>query len=89
MVDVVVVVTAVVVAVKVAVVALPATFTLAGTVAPVVLCNVTVRPLAGAGPVKVTVPVDGLPPTTEVGFMLTADSAGGLMVSGAEALLVP
>jgi len=72
--------TAVVVAVKVALVALAATVTLLGTLAPVVLCSDTVRPLAGAGPVKVTVPVDGLPPITEVGFMLTEARAGGLMV---------
>jgi hypothetical protein len=89
MVEVVVVVTAVVVAVKVAVVALAATVTLTGTVAPVVLPSVTVRPVDGAGPVKVTVPVDEFPPTTEVGFMLTAESAGGLMVSTACALLLP
>ena len=78
-----------VVAVKVALVALPATVTLDGTVAPVVLCSETESPLAGAGPVNVTVPVDGLPPTTEVGFMLTAERAGGLMVSTACTLLVP
>ena len=80
MVAVVVLVTAVVVVVKVALVAFAAMVTLLGTVAPVVLCSDTVRPLAGAGPVRVTVPVDGLPPTTEVGFMLTEDSAGGLTV---------
>lgn len=82
-------VTAVVVAVKVAEVVLAVMFTLRGTVAPVVLCSETEMPLAGAGPVKVTVPVDELPPTTEVGFIVTEASAGGLTVSTACALLVP
>jgi len=82
-------VTALVVAVKVAVVALPATFTLTGTVAPVVACRLTVRPVDGAGPVSVTVPVEELPPITDVGFMLTEASAGGLTVSPACALLLP
>lgn len=82
-------VTAVVVAVKVAVVALAATFTLVGTVAPVVLPSVTVRPVDGAGPVSVTVPVEEVPPITDVGFMLTEASAGGLTVSPACALLLP
>lgn len=86
----VVVVTAVVVAVKVALVALGATFTLDGTVAlALLLCNETDRPVAGAGPVNVTVPVEGLPPTTEEGLMLTADNAGGLIVSPACRLLDP
>ena len=76
------VVTATVVTVKVALLALAATLTLVGTVAALLLlCSVTVMPPVGAGPVSVTVPVEELPPTTEVGFTLTAESAGGLTVS--------
>ena len=76
------VVTATVVTVKVALVALAATLTLAGTVAALLLlCSETEMPPVGAGPVRVTVPVEELPPTTDVGFMLTAESAGGLTVS--------
>jgi hypothetical protein len=46
-----------------------ATITLAGTVATAVLelLRVTVAPPVGAYPFNVTVPVDGLPPTTETG----------------------
>ena len=76
------VVTVTVVAVKVALVALAATVTFAGTVAALLLlCNATEIPPVGAGPVRVTVPVEELPPTTDVGFMLTAESAGGFTVS--------
>ena len=76
------VVTATVVTVKVALVALAVTLTLAGTVAALLLlCSETEMPPVGAGPVRVTVPVEELPPTTDVGFMLTAESAGGLTVS--------
>lgn len=67
---------------KVVLVALAATLTLAGTVAALLLlCNETEMPPVGAGPVSVTVPVEELPPTTDVGFMLTPESAGGLTVS--------
>ena len=34
------------------------------------LTRVTTAPPVGAGPLRVTVPVEGLPPTTEVGFKL-------------------
>ena len=59
--------TALVVTVKVAVVAPAATVTLAGTCAAAVLPldSVTTAPLVRAGPLKVTVPVDELPPVTE------------------------
>jgi hypothetical protein len=61
--------TAVVVTVKVAVVALAATVTLAGTVAAgLSLLSATTMPPVGAGPLSVTVPIDGLLPTTRVGF---------------------
>ena len=60
------------VTVKVAVVAPGATVTLDGTVATVVLLleSWTVIPAEGAAPLRVTVPVDGLPPTTLDGFKL-------------------
>jgi hypothetical protein len=62
--------TGLVVAVKVAVVAPAGTVTVAGTWAAAVLLevNVTAAPPVGAGPLSVTVPVEGLPLTTEVGF---------------------
>ena len=67
---------------KVAVLALAATFTVAGTeAAPLLLCSETVMPPAGAGPAMVTVPVDELGPATVVGFTLTDEIASGLMVS--------
>jgi hypothetical protein len=59
--------TGVVVMVKVAEVELAGTVTLAGTCATEVLLldKVTTAPPAGAGPVRVTVPVVELPPTNE------------------------
>jgi len=73
--------TAIVVSGKVAVVALAATFTLAPTVAALLLlCSETEMPPAGAGPARVTVPVDPVGPTTAVGFKLT-DESSGLTVS--------
>ncbi len=56
--------------VKVAVVEPAGTTTLAGTVATVVLLLkvVTLAPPVGAGPLIVMVPVDGVPPRTDVGF---------------------
>ena len=77
-----------VVMVKVAVVAPAATVTLAGTVVLLLLSdNVTTDPPLGAGPFRVTVPVEELPPVTVAGFRLTEASAGGLTVS--VAVLVP
>jgi len=77
--------TGLVLTVNVPVVAPPATVTLAGTVAAAVLLllSVTTVPPVGAGPFSVTVPVDGVPPVTDVGFKLTELEAGALTVSPA------
>ena len=76
------------VTVNVAVVAPEATVTLAGTVAAAVFeeDRVTTTPPAGAGAVRVTVPVDGEPPTTLAGARLTEErlTGTGLTVSGAD-----
>ena len=78
------IVTAVVVTVNVAVVALAATVTLDGTVAAaLLLVRVTTAPPDGAGPLRVTVPVEGLPPVTEVGFRENVFSAGGVTARSA------
>ncbi len=82
MVAVVVLATVVVVTVKVAVVALAATVTLAGTVAAALLLDkATDSPPVGAALPKVTVPVDEVPPVTEVGFSVTEDTTGGFTVN--------
>ena len=66
--------TPVVVTVNVAVVDPDDTVTLAGVVAEVLLSeSVTTMPPLGAGPLKVTVPVELVPPRTVVGFMATED----------------
>ena len=67
-----------VVTVNVAVVALAATVMEAGTVAVEVseLARETIAPPGGALPVNVTVPVDVLPPTTDVGAMLASPLFG-------------
>jgi hypothetical protein len=68
------VVTALVFTVKVALLAPAATVTLAGTVAEdALLERYTVAPLA-AGPLRVTVPVDEDPPVTLVGLTPTDES---------------
>ena len=73
--------TALVVIAKVALVAPCATVTLPGTVAALLLsASVTANPPEGAAAVNVTVPCDGLPPTTEEGLTETADSAAGVGV---------
>jgi hypothetical protein len=74
--------TGLVVTVNVAVVAFAATVTLAGTWAAAVLLldSVTTAPPAGAGPFSVTVPVDELPPSTEVGLKPTEFSAAAVTV---------
>jgi hypothetical protein len=64
---------------KEAVVAPAVTATVAGTLATTALLEdrPTINPF-GAGELRVTVPVDGFPPTTVVGLTPTAESAGGL-----------
>jgi len=74
--------TAVVVTAKVAVVAPAATVTLTGTVAAALLLDrVTASPPVGAALPKVTVPVDEVPPVTEVGFSATEETTGGFTVN--------
>jgi hypothetical protein len=74
--------TALVVTVNVAVVAAAATVTVAGTVAAAVLLllSATTAPPDGAGPLRVTVPVDGVPPVTDVGFTPRELTTGGVTV---------
>jgi hypothetical protein len=76
-------VTALLVTVNVAVVALAATVTLAGTVAAAVslLLSATTVPPLGAGPLIVTVPVDVLPPVTEVGLSIKELGTGAFTVT--------
>ena len=61
--------------VKLAVVAFAATVTLAGTVAADVLLfeRVTTAPPVGAGPLRVTVPVEDVPPITDRGLRPTLE----------------
>lgn len=73
--------TAVVVTVNVVLVVPAATVTLAGTCAePLFEDSATAAPPAGAGPFRVTVPVELLPPTKLVGFKLSELAEGGLIV---------
>jgi hypothetical protein len=73
--------------VKVALVAPAGTVTLplGGTVATdgLLLERETTAPPPGAGPFSVTVPVEGFPPVTLVGFIASAERIGGITVSGA------
>jgi hypothetical protein len=71
-------VTVVVLAVKVALVAPAGTVTLAGTVTRAVLLldSDTTAPPAGAGAPRITLPVDGVPPTTVLGLNSTLWSMG-------------
>jgi hypothetical protein len=71
--------TADVLTLKVAVLAPAGTVTLDGTLAaPLLLESMTCAPPAGAGPLRVTVPVDDCtPPITLVGFSISEDTVGG------------
>jgi hypothetical protein len=63
------------------------TVTLDGRLVTALLsCRLTTTPPLGAGPVRVTVPVEVTPPTMAVGFNATDDKAGGLTVNVADAL---
>jgi hypothetical protein len=75
--------TALLVTVNVAVVAFAATVTLAATVAAAVLLllSVTTVPLVPAGPFSVTVPVEEVPPVTDVGLKPTELGAGAFTVN--------
>ena len=86
-------VTAKVVPVKVAVEAPAGMVTLAGTVATAVLAlaRETRAPPPGAGPLSVTLPVEGDPPLTLVGFSVSevrVGPDGGCGVTMSEAVLV-
>ena len=80
-----------VVTVKVAVVAPAATVIEAGTCAttPLLVPRETEIPPVGALPLRVTVPVELLPPSRDVGDKLTDCARGGFTVRFADALLVP
>ena len=81
--------TAVVVTAKVALELPAATVIEAGTEADEELSvRLTVVPAAGAGPVKVTVPVEPFPPTTVVGFKLTEYSVTDEATVNAAVLLM-
>ncbi|HZD32495.1 MAG TPA: hypothetical protein VE779_12640 [Candidatus Angelobacter sp.] len=77
--------TPLVVTMNVAVVALAATVTLAGTWAAAVLLldSMTTAPLAGAGPLSVTLPADEVPPITEVGLRLVVVRVAAVTVKAA------
>ena len=86
-------VTARVVTVKAALVAPAGMVTVAGTVAAVVslLERETRAPAVGAGPLSVTLPVEGDPPLTLVGFSVSevrVGPDGGCGVTMSEAVLV-
>lgn len=82
--------TVLVLTVKPACAAPAGTVTVAGTVAALTLDDrLTVNPPAGAGPVRVTVPVDAAGPTTAVGFNVIVSSEGGAIVRVADSVTDP
>jgi hypothetical protein len=86
-------VTALVVTVKLALEPPAGTVTLAGTVAtPVLLLErETTAPPLGAGPLRITVPVEDVPPVTLVELSVNdeRETAGGVTVSDADRLTPP
>src|SRR5260370_42639673 len=83
------VVTALVLTVNVALLAPAATVTVAGTVAvDVLLERETTAPPVGAGPLSVTVPVEGDPPATLVGVCVGGEGGGAGGCAVREAVLV-
>jgi hypothetical protein len=86
--------TVVVLTANVALVAPEATVTLTGTVAAdALLERLTTAPLLGAGPLRVTVPVEGEPPVTLLGLSVIEERVGavpaGVTVSIAVLLAPP
>ena len=82
--------TAVVVTVNVPVFWLAATVTVAGTLASALLLNrLTTTPPVGAGPAKVTVPVEGLPPMTVAGLSASDWTVVGFTVRVALCVAAP
>lgn len=81
-------VTVLVVTVKLTDVAPEGTFTVGGTVATAGLLEVSLilTPVAGAGPLMVTVPTEDVPPFTVVGFTVNVCTDMGLSVSTDEML---
>ena len=75
-------VTCVVTTVKLAELAPAGTRTLAGTFAMegLLLVRLTATPPIGAGPLRVTVPVEELPPLTDVGDKASVERFGGFTV---------
>ena len=74
--------------VKVALLLPAGTVTLEGTLAAALLLeSITCAPPKGAGPLRVTVPVeDCTPPMTLVGFNVSEETVGGVTVSEADGL---
>ena len=76
--------------VNVLVVAFAAIVTLVGTVATALLLpTVTSAPPGGAGPFSVTVPVDALPPRTDVGLNVTELRVAAVTVKVAVFVVAP
>lgn len=76
---------------KLAWVAFELTVTVAGTVAATVLLldKLTTAPPGGAAPLRVTVPLEAFPPTTEGGLSVSEEMSAGATVSIAVRLEPP
>ena len=53
------------------------------------LFSAMIVPLAGAGPLRVTVPVEEAPPTTLAGFSVSIATIDGTIVRGVVRLFAP